>query len=141
MWDPFRDIDRIFNRVLPLTGAGSFSSFSRGSWSPAMDLVEKPEGYKLLVDLPGMNREDIQVGIEDNRLCISGNRKSLLKDDEQHLAVFLERGYGRFERCMNLPSPIVEESVKARLRDSVLVVELKKNNSPASSAATSVTIQ
>ncbi|KEG10408.1 heat shock protein 20 [Trypanosoma grayi] len=140
MWDPFRDMDRLLNRLQSATGSGFFATTARGSWAPAIDIIENPDSYKILADVPGMSREDISVDIEGNRLCIGGNRKSLLKEEEQHLAVMSERGSGRFERCVQLPSRPKEDSVKARLRDSVLIVEVNKSKTQEDRAKNSVTI-
>ncbi|ESL07623.1 heat shock protein 20 [Trypanosoma rangeli SC58] len=126
MWDPFRDINHLLNRIQFANGANFFGTSARGSWMPAMDLIEKEDSYKILADLPGMSRSDISVDIEGQQLCIGGNRKSLLSDDEHKNIVLAERGTGRFERCIQLPSRLEEDSVKASLRDSVLTLQVKK---------------
>ncbi|RNF26516.1 heat shock protein 20 [Trypanosoma conorhini] len=141
MWDPFRDLDRLLNRMPFATGSNFFGTSARGSWVPAMDLIEKDDSYKILADLPGMSRGDVSVDIEGQQLCIGGNRKSLLSDDEHKNVVLAERGTGRFERCVQLPTRIEEDSVKASLRDSVLTVEVKKvKGSTTSRSGTSVKI-
>ncbi|EAN89116.1 putative heat shock protein 20 [Trypanosoma cruzi] len=126
MWDPFRDVERLLNRMQSVTGTSFLSTSARGSWVPAMDIVEREDSYKILADLPGMNRNDVSVEIEGSQLCIGGNRKSMLSEEEHKNVVMAERGSGRFERCVRLPSPLEEGSVKASLRDSVLLVEVKK---------------
>ncbi|ORC93443.1 heat shock protein 20 [Trypanosoma theileri] len=141
MWDPFRDFDRLLNRMHSSTLPGFITSTVRGTWVPALDLIEKPDGYKLIADLPGMNREDVSVDIDGTRICIGGNRKALTKEDEGHLTMIAERGSGRFERCLQLPTPLVEDSVKASLKNSVLVVEVKKDEAKTDRTSTPVKIQ
>ncbi|KAH8605650.1 putative Hsp20 alpha crystallin family [Trypanosoma vivax] len=116
-------------------------STAHGSWLPAMDLVEHAEGYKLFADVPGMRREDLSVDVEGSRLCIGGDRKMPLAEGEGNRTLVSERGFGRFERCLHLPTAVVENNVKASLKDSVLTVELKKKHNKDSRAGSSVNIQ
>ncbi|KAG5474190.1 hypothetical protein CUR178_04303 [Leishmania enriettii] len=117
-----------------------FSSRSRGSWIPAVDISEQDDSYTLIADLPEVKKEDLRVYTESaSIICISGNRKHILKQDEHQLLV-AERGAGRFERCFELPSSVDSGKIKASFSDHQLNVTIPKLRSSRSGASDSVTI-
>ncbi|CAJ1029942.1 Hsp20/alpha crystallin family/HSP20-like domain found in ArsA, putative [Leishmania lindenbergi] len=117
-----------------------FSSRSRGSWIPAVDLSQQDDGYTLVADLPEVKKEDLRVYTESaSIICISGNRKSVLKQDERQLLV-AERGFGRFERCFELPTSVDNSKIKATFNDHQLSVSIPKMRNTKSGASNSVTI-
>ena len=120
--DLSEELDRFFDS--PLTGFGRASQLL-GAWSPALDLYEDKENFVLKVELPGLNKEDVSVSIEDGCLTISGERKSETKreDTEVH---HTERYYGRFQRTVTLPTAVAADKVKAAYKDGVLTVTLPK---------------
>ena len=128
--DPFKDMDDFFKKMMamPMMGDGaSFSSSSIGRWMPPMDFLEKDSTFIVQMDLPGVKKEDLDVNLTNNRLCISGNRVTDGEDDtSKSLRFMLERRGGKFERCLQLPSQVKEESVEADLHEGVLKVVLQK---------------
>ncbi len=97
---------------------------SYGTWIPAVDIYE--DGEKNLIiktELPGLNRDDIKVMVEDNKLSISGERKleSDVSDDKVHR---LERSYGAFQRSFRLPTTVESSQVQAVYADGTLTVAL-----------------
>lgn len=91
---------------------------------PRMDLVRvEGEGYRLLVDLPGMNREDVEVLTLGNELTIRGERaRPELPEGSEVLRS--ERAHGKFERTIRMPPEVREEGVAASFEDGVLTVRL-----------------
>jgi HSP20 family protein len=140
--DPFRDFDNIVRRMFNIDGiaggplSGSRSSFvstsSRGSWFPAMNLLETPSTFVLSADLPGMKKEDMEVNFKDGRLCVKGTRtidwNAVAPDAQDSQSTFhmAERGLGSFERCVTLPNKIRDDSVRAEFLDGVLNVSMDK---------------
>ncbi|GET90538.1 heat shock protein 20, putative [Leishmania tarentolae] len=117
-----------------------FSSRSRGSWIPAVDISEQDDSYTLVADLPEVKKEDLRVYTEGATIiCISGNRKHTLKQDEHQLLV-AERGTGRFERCFDLPSAVDSSSIKANFHDQQLNVSIPKLRNSRTGTSNSVTI-
>jgi HSP20 family protein len=97
---------------------------SYGSWIPAVDIYEDGEkGLIIKAELPGLNRDDIKVMVEDNKLSISGERKleSDMSDDKVHR---LERSYGAFQRSFRLPTTVESSQVHADYADGTLTVAL-----------------
>lgn len=132
MWDPFKNMDTLFKQLQGMGGDGFFSSSARGSWVPAMDVTESEKGYTVTADIPGTKKDDVEVVYDAGRLCISGDRpRTLLGEgdsgskDSQWL-IMVERGYGRFERCLQLPHRVNEGTIRARFSEGILEVSMDK---------------
>ncbi len=94
---------------------------------PAIDIYEK--GDKLLVeaDLPGVDKKDIDIRLEDNILTIAAEKKAEreVKKDNYYQ---LERSYGSIRRSIRVPEGVKEDQIKASYRDGVLKIEFPKPN-------------
>ena len=97
-----------------------------GNFYPALDVIEEKEQYVLKADLPGINKEDIKVSMENGILTIEGERKSETehKDKQVHR---VERSYGRFVRSLNLGTGIDENKIRANYKDGVLHLAIPKS--------------
>lgn len=93
---------------------------------PRVDLLRiEGEGYRLLVDLPGLGREDVEVLTLGNELTIRGERpRPELPEGSEILRS--ERAHGRFERTIRMPPGVREEGVAATFEDGVLTVRLPR---------------
>jgi len=121
-WDPIRDLLAIQQRL---------DRFAPGpaGWSPPVDLHETPEGYILTAELPGLNRDDLEIQMRDGRLTLSGVRRERDGSCEQYHRV--ERGRGSFSRTFALPLPVDTERITADLHDGVLTITCPKAELPA----------
>jgi HSP20 family protein len=128
-WDPAREVDTLqddLNRLFD----NFFTSRSqaRGTtqrWLPAMDLVESGNEYILRADLPGMERDDVQLELKDNVLTLSGRREA--EHEEKHQGFYrVERAFGSFSRSLELPGGIDPGSLKAEFDRGVLEVRIPK---------------
>lgn len=95
---------------------------SAGTFIPAVDIDERENAYLVTADLPGMTKENIKVGIEDNILTISGERTKETKAEGQ----YSERVYGKFQRTFSLPAHVAADKVLAEFKDGVLHVTIPK---------------
>lgn len=105
-------------------GENGNSTLSR--WAPAVDVYEEDERLVFELEAPGFDRENLTVGIENNRLSISGHRAS---DEEQHdnrEYVRTERTRGSFQRTFTLPDAVDEEAIEARYEQGVLKLTLPR---------------
>lgn len=94
-------------------------------WGPAVDLYEDKDSLVVTAELPGVKREEIDVSLRDGTLTISGERKHAEKHGEGE-TYRSERFYGRFQRTIQLPTPVEGDKVKASYKDGVLTVTLPK---------------
>jgi HSP20 family protein len=122
-WDPLRDLLAIQQRL---------DRFAPGpaGWQPPVDLYEMADAYVLTAEIPGVNRDDIDIQTGDGRLVLSGTRQARATGCEQFHR--LERGHGSFQRTFQLPLPVDHAAVTADLKDGVLTIRIPKL--PASSS-------
>lgn len=101
--------------------------------SPALDIVEDKDCFKIEVEMPGMSEKDITVTFNDNRITIEGE-KSTSKKDEKKNFVSREITYGRYERSVSLPLTADVDKATASFKKGMLWVTIpKKNQSKVSS--------
>jgi HSP20 family protein len=120
-WDPLRDLLALHDQLEQLVGADA------PRWAPLVDLYETADAYVLTAELPGLNRDDIEIHAEEFRILIRGERRAAPAGDvrcEQFHHV--ERGHGRFSRAFSLPDAIEVDRVSADLKDGLLTVKLPK---------------
>jgi HSP20 family protein len=105
-------------------------------WVPAIDLVEREGQLVLRADLPGMDRDDVEVQIKDGVLTVSGERK--YENESKGEGFYrIERSFGRFSRSLRLPRGVDAGAVSASFDRGVLEVTVPK---PAQPLATKVEI-
>ncbi len=97
-------------------------------WSPAVDLFDCGEEYRIIIELPGIEREAIDLSVYSDKLVIKGRREEKYEVSRQSVVLCLERVCGRFERVILLPDPVETEMVKAALKNGLLTVLLSKKN-------------
>ena len=128
-WDPFREFSQMretMNQAFGETPLGRREEgFLTPAWVPAVDVYETPETIVLKAELPGVNREDIDIQVEQNVLTLKGERK----DDpqiKQENYYRVERQFGAFLRSFSLPRAVAADRIQATMRDGVLEIHLPK---------------
>lgn len=117
-WDPVRDLLALHEQIGQLVGTDA------PGWTPPVDLYETGAAFVLTAELPGLDRDAIEIHAEESRVTIRGAREATSVPCEQYHRV--ERGHGRFSRAFVLPEPIDVESVAADFKDGVLTVTIPK---------------
>lgn len=97
-------------------------------FSPSVDIFEEGNEVIVKAELPGMNKDDIDVNISDDVITISGEKKSEERVEKKDY-FRIERSHGSFSRSMTLPSEIQTDKVKAVFKDGVLEVRIPKSES------------
>ncbi|WP_447980472.1 Hsp20/alpha crystallin family protein [Candidatus Nitrospira bockiana] len=108
------DVDKFLNEALRVTT----------SWAPACNSYEDERGFWIQVALPGMDRKDVEIIVEDDVLTIKGERKDESAENRTYFAH--EIPSGAFSRSFRLPNTVDQNRVSATFKDGVLTVELPK---------------
>jgi len=129
-YDPFRDLRTLqeeVNRLFTGNFARAFDDegIARGSWSPNVDIYENKDQIVLEAELPGMNREDFDVSVENNIITLRGERHFEKKEDSDNYHR-VERAYGSFTRSFTLPNTVSSEGASADYSNGVLRVTIPK---------------
>lgn len=91
--------------------------------TPRVDLVDHGNAYQLVVEVPGVSQENLEVALDGTQLTVAGLRETLREDDE---LVFGERPRGPFQRTVELPAEVDREGATGHLREGLLVLHLPK---------------
>jgi HSP20 family protein len=94
----------------------------------ALDLVERDGEFVATVDLPGFERDDVDVRVTDHTLRIDAERETRSEEEEEEAERYVRRERRResAHRSLRLPAEVDAESVTARMENGVLVVTLPK---------------
>ena len=109
-----------------------FGDFSSSRFQPRIDVVEDGAALRITAELPGMERDEVQISIEDGALVLRGEKKQDVQTDESG-CYRLERAYGAFMRSIPLPDGLDLDNVEARFTQGVLTLRLPKTGTPAPS--------
>jgi HSP20 family protein len=114
-------IDRFFNESVARTGGSSAYSFV-----PKVDVFEDENAFEVQVAVPGMNKEDFKIDINEDRLTISGERK-YSKERKENNFRSVETSYGSFSRTFTLPDNIDVNKIEAAYNNGILELTLPKD--------------
>ena len=120
-FNPWRELGRLSANPGP-TNADPGNS--RG-WIPVVDIWETPEAFRIDMEVPAVQAEDVNVSVDEGVLRVSGERKQVerAEDERNHR---LERRYGSFSRTFKLPENADEENISARVDHGVLALSIAK---------------
>jgi len=114
----FSDImDEFFNEAI---------ATRRRTFVPSIDVSETDNQYQIDVEIPGMNKDDINLNVENNMLTISGERTFEQEEDGKQYHK-KENRYGSFSRSFRLPENIDSESVDANYENGLLHITVDKS--------------
>ena len=104
----------------------SISKFQDSDFLPSVDVKEDEKSLYIHADLPGMNKDQVKVRIEENNiLCIEGER-SEQKEEKESKRHRIERKFGKFSRRFSLPENADVNSLKAKFAEGVLEINIQK---------------
>lgn len=113
----FSDImDEFFNDVVRT---------NQDSFVPGIDISETDDQFLISAELPGMNKDDIEISLDNRRLSISGERKFQKEEDGKKFHR-VETRYGSFNRSFQLPDNVDEESIEASYENGLLNISIDK---------------
>ena len=127
-----REIDRLFSEFAQGIGPGGAQSII-----PNIEITETDKAIEVSAEMPGLERKDVEISIEDDTLTIRGEKK--VEENQKDKNVQLsERSYGVFYRVLQLPPGIDPSSVQATMSNGVLKLTIRK---PAKSAPKKIEVK
>lgn len=128
------DMDRLFDEFRTewentfLTPRAFTSELIR---QPLIDLADNGKEYVLKAEVPGINKEDLNIEVTENSIEISGETKTEEKEEDKEKGYLRrERRYAKFYRSLPLPEAVVADKAEAELKDGILTVKLPKAAPP-----------
>ncbi len=103
-----------------------FGGTRESKFMPSVDIVENEEAFEVHVAVPGMNKEDFHIEVEDNNLIISGERKWKEEKKEKNFHR-VETQFGSFKRSFTLPKNVNAEAINATYQDGILEIDIPKD--------------
>ncbi len=125
-FEPFREIESLQNHLQSLFS--DFPTFGLDlpqTFSPRVDISENDKNLFIDAEIPGVDKKDLKITLQDNILTVEGEKKILdeRKENDTHRT---ERIYGSFKRSFTLPENVDPDKIDAQFKDGVLHITLKK---------------
>ena len=132
-WNPWgnrlavhSNFDRLFDEFFSAQApAGALSDSLTGTWNPAVDVFEEDAAYVIKAELPGIDKKDITLDVNDGVLTLKGerNHEAEVKKETYYRR---EMAYGTFQRSFRLPVDVNADLIKADYKDGVLRISIPK---------------
>jgi HSP20 family protein len=94
---------------------------------PSVNINDKGKKYELSLAVPGMDKSDIKIQVEDNCLIIS-SEKQYEKEESEGIWMRREFGYASFQRMFELPADANANEIEAKLKDGILKINISKTS-------------
>ncbi len=134
-WHPFSELDslrkemeRLIDEFFPAKGLYTGPVWRKGAEDiavPSVDMVDRDEEILVSVEMPGVEKDNIEVSLEGDTLTVRGTVKKESEEKEEDY-IKRERTYSSFERALRVPVKIDPEKIKAVLRNGILYIHLPK---------------
>jgi HSP20 family protein len=135
-WRPFGDLERwpgLWEGFFPGRTSRLMGELFRdwpaatrsAAFVPAVELTENDTSYTITCEIPGVQKNDVQVELQDEMLVIRGEKKSE-REEKKDRTRYVERSYGSFSRAFDLPPDADADRLEASFKDGVLTVKLPR---------------
>lgn len=127
-WDPLVQMQVMERRM------GQMLKDNMVDFNPREDIKQTPDAYIISLDIPGMDKDNINVEVKKGMLIVSGDRTSEVKEDQPNKVYRQERSFGHFYRALDLPEDVKADAIDAQYSNGVLTIKVPrtKNTNPAS---------
>ena len=112
-----RDLERLANK--------SYSS--NGKFRPCCEIIENEKEYKIRMQIPGLNKEDIDIELDDGMLTVRAELKQeeMKEEETMHMTEF---SYGEYEKSIQFPEEIDTEHCSSEYKNGILTIMLAKKH-------------
>jgi HSP20 family protein len=129
-WEPFRDMDEVFDRFfadayrrLPRRAGDVQPSFD---WAPPADVSETEGEYLIKAEIAEVPKDALSLTVQDGVLTLSGERRQEKRDEGERMHR-VERQYGSFARRFALPEDADDQAIRAESRDGIVTIHIPKH--------------
>jgi len=127
-----RNLERQLEDMFPWRSDEGEEEAALSAWSPRVDIYEEGDNLIFECEAPGVNKDDIDVSVENNRLTITGERREeKTVEDEDRNYYRSEQRFGTFQRAFSLPDGVDTEAINASYDNGVLKVTVPEGAQPS----------
>ena len=128
-WTPFRELEDVQNVV-----SSALEDFFQGgldiqaashAWLPAVDVEERDKDYVFSVEVPGVEKDQVRVELQNGSMIISGERKEE-KEEKRKNYLRHEQSFGAFRRQFAMPQDAASEGLKATYKNGLLKITVPR---------------
>jgi len=135
-----REMDRFMKDIIatyPDQAQGALDVFGQ---DVKVDITEKANDVVVKADLPGMDKDKIEITLLNNKILKIGGSRDIVKQESSSGVVRKERMSGRFERVLELPVECLNEGINATYNNGVLEIDIPKKK-PGETEAVKIKVQ
>jgi len=124
-YGPLVELSRLqseLNRLFSLFVESNKSASSGSSWDPNVDLLDDGNRIRVLIELPGVEAEDVAVSVRGRVLTVRGTKRGRIRTREGIRFFCMERFFGAFVKSVPLPNPVNTHRATTRLKNGLLEV-------------------
>jgi HSP20 family protein len=124
-YGPLVELSRLqteLNRLFSLFVETNKSAASGSSWDPNVDILDDGENVRVLIELPGVEAEDVTLTVRGRVLTVRGAKRGRIRSREGIRFFCMERYFGNFVKSVPLPHPVNTHRAAAKLNEGVLEV-------------------
>ena len=115
------ELNRLFASFVETKGGvGAAAS----AWDPNVDVLDDGETIRVLIELPGVEADDVRVSIRGRLLTVRGTKKGKIRSREGVRFFCMERYFGGFVKSVPLPRPVNTHQAVTRMKNGLLEVVL-----------------
>jgi len=122
MFNVFDDVEKMINQAF---GHSNLNKEITSHMQPLLDVYESDDTIVASLDLPGVEKKDVEVSMSNGFLTISGERKNISSESGEG-RIWQETSFGTFKRTFELTEAVVEDKIKAQFKNGVLKISLPK---------------
>ena len=124
-WNNLSSAMPMMNHLDDLFDSMIYKTLERNrNWTPEVSIFENDKLYTVTMDIPGVEKKDVNIEVEGSCLTVSGKRDE--KNEKGMSLYYSQTRYGNFSRTFNLPEEIGVEKISAKYKNGTLILTLPK---------------